>query len=382
MATTGRTRLEPGEHGYEIRGGEFQGKILTLGSTDSMDVIVGDAQFTDCEFRMKHVAKIDFNFDATCVRCDFHLPKRVSNRWMDRPVLENCRFHGHFVGFDFGPKFLDKGVLGPSTGRLRNCDFTDARLHLCAFYSTTLAEHSWPDWPHVYLDYSEGADWAHRLGDSVVPERMQIILRLQPKDAVEETSVRSRCIIALYLPEFEQDPEGLWPLIQDVPQIWFPGKSRKPRASPDHVLAVRTQQRQAAERLTHDRDRLAPFNLMYRCWLLECKDAETFQGIELVFDSSYLQSKVPEAPAKVRLVLKEGKASLRKSSGSEPVMGSVDKFLVTSALLEGQTAVLKPHRKERGQFVVDFSECELLDPLGARMEVSRLRDYVQRYWAT
>lgn len=375
-----RSRLDPGEHGYQIRGGSFEGKVLTLGATDFADVIVEGARFIDCEFRMKRVTKTDFNFDATCIDCDFHLPRRVANRYMDRPVLESCRFHGHFVGFDFGPKFLDK-YLRPSQGSVHNCDFSDARLHLCAFYGTSLEAHSWPDWPHIYLDYTEGAMWAHKLAASHVPEKLKIIFGLHSDDPTKETRVRSECIVSVYLPDLEVDPEALWPLIQDVPQLWFPGKAEKPRATPEHVAAVELRNEEDARELASERDRLSPFNLVNRCWLLECRNVDD-SGLELVFDSSYLQKRVPEAPAKVRLFLEEGSAFLRKAGGSEALSGAVEKFMVMAAVLEGHEVILKPHRKERGQVVIDFSRCAARDENARPLDISRLRDYVNRYWTS
>jgi hypothetical protein len=330
---------------------------------------------------MKRVTGTNFNFDATCVDCDFHLPKRVANRYMDRPALDTCRFHGHFVGFDFGAKFLEKDILGPSKGSLRNCDFSNARLHLCAFYETSLANHSWPDWPHVFLNYTEGAAWAHNLADTPVSERFKIVLRLQKDDLPEDAKVRSRCIVSAYLPDLGEDPEEVWPLIQDVPQVWFPGKESKLRAPPEKVLAVLESNSETAEKLTRNRNRLAPFSLMHRCWLLECRSVESPPGIELVFDSSYLLARVPDAPGKVRMVLEEGAASLRKATGIEPVEGPVEKYMVMGAVLEGEVAVLKPHRKERGQVIVDFAACEMFDEIGNPLEESRLSDCVQRYWS-
>ncbi|MGJ7609118.1 hypothetical protein ACSFA7_32630 [Variovorax sp. LT1R20] len=382
MKLKARSHLNPGEHGYEIRGGTVEKKVLTLGATDSYDTVVGGVKFTDCEFRMKRVKETDFNFDATCVDCDFHLPKRVSNRYMDRPVLDSCRFHGHFVGFDFGPKFLNGVLLGPSPGRLHNCDFSDARLHLCAFYETSLAAHSWPDWPHIYLDYSEDFAWAHSLAKTPVPKRLKTILTLQSNDIdiPEVTRVRSQCIVSVYLPDLEEDPEALWPLIQDVPQIWFPGKSKKGRATPEQVSAAEQKNVVAATKEAVKRDRLSPFWLIQRCWLLECRTVEDTSGIELVFDSSYLQKRVPEAPPKVRLFLTEGEAILRGSSGHESIDGSVEKFMVTGTDLEGNTVILKPHRKERGQVAIDFSDCVARDEIGNPLEISQLRDFVNRYW--
>lgn len=379
MKATSRSRLEHGESGYQIRGGNFERKVLALGATNAMDIIAGGARFTDCEFRMKRVTGTDFNFDATCVNCDFHLPRRVANRHMDRPVLDGCRFHGHFAGFDFGPKFLSGDIMGPSKGSLRNCDFSNARLHLCAFYETALAAHSWPGWPHIFLDYSEGAAWAHTLAGTPLSERLKIVLRLQTDDMPEE-AVRSLRILSVYLPELGEDPEAVWPLIQDVQQIWFPGKESKARAGTEQILAVQRKNANTAEKWKQNQDRLCPFNLMHRCWLQECRSVDSPRGIELVFDSSYLLTRVPDAPRKVRLLLKEGVASLRRATGIEAMQGPVEKYMVMGAVLEGDVVILKPHRKERGQVVVNFATCEMFDENGEPLEDSRLLNYVQRYW--
>ncbi|WP_233244726.1 hypothetical protein [Acidovorax sp. HMWF029] len=377
-----RTPFAPNEYGYEIRSGTFEGRILTLGATNASDTIVGGATFTNCEFRMKRVAKTDFNFDATCLNCDFHLPKRVSNRYMDRPRLNGCRFHGHYVGFDFGPKFRRDamGTHRPSPGSLRNCDFSSARLHLCAFYGTSLSDHTWPGWPHVFLDYSNGASWAHVLASSAVPERLKIILKLQPELDSEDSSVNSRCIVSVYLPEIGEDPEALWPLIQDTPEIWFPEKDKKSKVDANAVQSTQQMNADVADKLLWERNRLAPFNLLTRCWLTEVRPTSGGNSIELVFNTTYLQSRVPDAPPEVRLVLEQADASLRTATATKKLTGMVEKYMPMSAFLEEKAVVLKPHRKERGQVILNFDSCKAFETVGMSLDIAKLRDYVTRYW--
>ncbi|WP_429951917.1 hypothetical protein ACQYWY_10025 [Comamonas sediminis] len=375
-----RTPFAPSDHGYEIRGGTFEGKILTLGATNVSDVIVGGATFTNCEFRMKGVAKTDFNFDAACLNCDFRLPKRVSNRYMDRPILNGCRFHGHYVGFDFGPKFRRDFTGSPSAGSLSNCDFSTARLHLCAFYETSLSDHKWPGWPHVFLDYTNGASWAHALASASVPQRFKTILKLQSEFTPEDSAVNSRCIVSVYLPEIGEDPEALWPLIQDIPQIWFPEKEGKPKVNPQTVQSALEKNEEAAEIFEWEQNRLAPFNLLTRCWLTEVRSNSERKSIELVFNSTYLQSRVPDAPPEVRLVLEQAQASLRLPNETRSLTGMVERYMPMSAFLEEGAVVLKPHRKERGQVILNFDSCTAFEATGASLSITKLRDFVNRYW--
>ncbi|WP_156370808.1 MULTISPECIES: hypothetical protein [unclassified Acidovorax] len=374
-----RIHFAPSDHGYEIRGGTFDGRILMLGATDVSDTIVGGVTFTNCEFRMKRVAKTDFNFDATCLNCDFHLPKRVSNRYMDRPKLDGCRFHGHYVGFDFGPKFR-VGIIGPSPGNLRNCDFSSARLHLCAFYGTSLSDHKWPGWPHVFLDYSNGASWAHLLASSPIPDRLKIILQLRPELISEDSSVNSECIVSVYLPEIGIDPEALWPLIQDTPEIWFPEKDKKSKVDAHAVRSAQQKNADVADKLAWERNRLVPFNLLTRCWLTEVRPTSDGDSIELVFNTTYLQSRVPDAPPEVRLVLEHADVALRTPTETKKLVGMVEKYMPMSALLEEEAVVLKPHRKERGQVILNFDSCVAFEQTGISLDIEKLGDYVNRYW--
>jgi hypothetical protein len=329
---------------------------------------------------MKRVAKTDFNFDATCLNCDFHLPKRVSNRYMDRPSLDGCSFHGHYVGFDFGPKFRMDPTGMHSSGSLRNCNFSAARLHLCAFYETSLSEHTWPGWPHVFLDYTNGASWAHVLASSPLPERLQIILKLQPEHNSEDSGVNSRSIISVYLPEIGEDPEAIWPLIQDTPEIWFPEKEGKSKADSPTVQSTQQKNADVADKLAWERNRLAPFNLLTRCWLTEVQSTSCGNSIELVFNTAYLQSRVPDAPQEVRLLLGQGDASLRTATEIKKMTGMVEKYMPMSAFLDEDAVVLKPHRKERGQVILKFDSCTAIGPKGSALDISEIRDYVNRYW--
>jgi hypothetical protein len=182
------------------------------------------------------------------------------------------------------------------------------------------------------------------------------------------------------LTELDGDREALWPLIQDVPQIWFPGKDSKPRAGAAQLRAAQEHHESAAAKAERDRDRLIVFNLANRCWLLESRAGSGPSDVVLEFDTSAFRKHVAGAPLRLRVHLRDGRTSLRSPGGVAPLNGPLDKYMVMGTALEGDTVVLKPHRKERGQVLVEFSGYSLSDESGKALEVPTLQEQVARYW--
>ncbi len=69
MKTSARIPLDPGR-GYEIRGGSFEGRILTIGAGDVVDSISDGAVFRNCELRVLSATRQSLDFHATFIDCD------------------------------------------------------------------------------------------------------------------------------------------------------------------------------------------------------------------------------------------------------------------------------------------------------------------------
>ncbi|PTT17751.1 hypothetical protein DBR12_17345 [Acidovorax sp. HMWF029] len=82
----------------------------------------------------------------------------------------------------------------------------------------------------------------------------------------------------------------------------------------------------------------------------------------------------------MRLVLEQADASLRTATATKKLTGMVEKYMPMSAFLEEKAVVLKPHRKERGQVILNFDSCKAFETVGMSLDIAKLRDYVTRYW--
>lgn len=362
-----RIPLDPGR-GYEIRGGSFERRVLTIGSGDTVDSISGGATFRDCEIRVLSATRQSLNFDATFIDCDIRFSKPLSNRQLTRPRFINCRFTGQFSGCEFGPKFQD------SLGRVENCDFTGARLAVTEFFDCGSASLRWPDWPHIYLLYGEDLSWTKELSDEALPRKLISLLRLPRHE-----SVTPRSILAIHLPSEDCDVESVWALVQDIPEVWFPSKSQRTRADPGLVEQALAANRKALALATRSRERTTLLGNLHRSWLKSARRVSE-GDVELVFDCSHLKQRVPSAPERIHVRLHSGAAHHRLESTTHEINGELDRFMVMGVGEEGNDVVLKPHRKERGQVVLSFESYSVLDEQHQLISEEVLLNAVSQYY--
>ena len=366
MKTTQRDHL-PWGRGYEIRGGEFSSKVLTIGMGDVVDSIHGGAVFQNCELRIAKTTRQSMNFQATFIDTEVRPKHALRNKQMGDTVFIDCSFFGQYVGCEFGSKFQD------DVGRIDNCDFSASKLHLTAFYGCALNQLHLPAWPHIFLVSDSAARWQEQCESIQLPPRLASLAKLPRSDRVSQQSV-----LAVHLPDFAVDQEKLWPLIQDISHVWFPGKSQKARADASAVAAAAGTNSEASADLERSRERSRVFHLLHRAWLKGAVRS-TPSVVDLIFDTSFLRQRVPDAPEEVRVRLHDGNAYHRNGTELSELGLSIDRFMVMGVAAEGDDIVLKPHRKERGQVKLVFSSYSVMSGTDAPVGCDELLTFVERY---
>ncbi len=367
MTAQSRIPLDPGR-GYTIRGGSFEGRILTIGSGDIVDSISGGAIFRDCEIRVLSATRQSLNFDATFIDCDIRLSKPLSNRQMARPKFVSCRFTGQFSGCEFGPKF------GDSAGRVENCDFSGARLAVTEFFDCGIESVRWPDWPHIHILYGEDLSWTKELSDESLPRKLLSLIRLPRNE-----SVTPRSVLSIHLPSEDYDVESVWALVQDIPQVWFPTKCQKARAAPEQVEQALAANRKALAQLARTHERTTLLGNLHRSWLKSARRVSE-SDVELVFDCSHLRQRVSTAPERIHVLLHSGSARHRLETTTHEINGELDRFMLMGVVEEGKDVVLKPHRKERGQVVLSFESYSPFDEQHQLIAQDVLLNAVREYY--
>lgn len=68
---------------------------------------------------------------------------------------EGCTFKGKFLGVDFGrdPDMDPVSKTWDTLGELIDCDFTQATLDLCRFYSVDISRQTFAPWPQFVVPY-------------------------------------------------------------------------------------------------------------------------------------------------------------------------------------------------------------------------------------
>jgi hypothetical protein len=99
--------------------------------------------------------------------CDITAKRALRTFLWHSALLEDCRFHGTFVGNDFGLR-TDGYSEG---GGVTRCDFSDAILDGCRFFGCDLMTIVLPQWPcftllnpRVHFDQMVGLEWPGQLG--------------------------------------------------------------------------------------------------------------------------------------------------------------------------------------------------------------------------
>ena len=84
------------------------------------------------------------------------MKRAYRNRGLMGSDYVSCRFKGRYIGVDFGrspwPNPIDKKF--DEYGELIDCDFTEATLDLCRFFSVDLARQKFAPWPQFVIPTS------------------------------------------------------------------------------------------------------------------------------------------------------------------------------------------------------------------------------------
>lgn len=248
-------------------------------------------------------------------------------------------------------------------------------MHLTQFFGSSLEGFDLPDWPHIYLVETTHGGWRAELRHDSLPEVLRVLARLERSSKVNPIST-----LALHLPDAGIDPELLWPLIQSAPSVWFPSKSAKTRASESVVFnALKHFSDQTTDSDRH-RERESVFHLLHRSWLKGSRDIGN--ALDLYFDTTFLRDRVSDAPSEIRVRLSSGSAEHIVDDASSPVGSNVDRFMLMGVATDGESILLKPHRKERGVIRLRFDSIAVLSESGVPLSTDQLLSYVQRYLHT
>ena len=114
-------------------------------------------------------------------------------------------------------------------------------------------------------------------------------------------------------------------------------------------------------------------------WLLGANIAAP-GSLDLVFDTSLLRRRVPDAAEVVIVRLLDGSAIHRTAEGDIALGTALDRFLVRGIGTDGPRVVLKPQRKESGQVVLAFSDYLLFAQDGTPLPIDTFRAWIERYW--
>lgn len=370
MTGDGDRELLPPGAGYRIREEVIEGKILTIGLGSYVDTL-HKTVLRNCELRIVKTTRQSLNFAATFDGCDIRPKTPLKNKQMRDTVFLRCNFKGHYIGCDFG----SRSKKGES--RVEDCDFSACRLHLTEFFDCELSRLTLPGWPHVYLISEPGGTWTAdwERASASLPPRVASLHQLR--------SLREASILAIHLPDFDLDPEAVWPLIQDMEHAWFPGKDEKPRL-PAKVVSSLGEENEAKKReLEADRERVYIWNVLHRSWLRSIQK-QAGGALELLFDTSFFKAKVPDAPEEVRVRLKHGAAIHRSAADVSEFREAgelIEKFMLMGVGREGDDIVLKPHRKERGQIKLSYASYEVFGAQGAPLTRDELGRVAQSYWS-
>jgi hypothetical protein len=139
---------------------------LLLTDKESND-IGPDVVLKDCRITLQLNAKRLMLVDVKLIDCDITAKRQLRDFRWHYAFLQACRFHGMFIGNDFGLRQED---YSPHGG-IERCDFSDAILDACSFYGCDMATIVLPKWPCFtllnpadHLEKMTSLEWPGQLG--------------------------------------------------------------------------------------------------------------------------------------------------------------------------------------------------------------------------
>jgi hypothetical protein len=95
-------------------------------------------------------------YDSHLRDCTILQKKQLKNVPAFGNRYERCTFRGKFSGVDFGrdPKMDPVSKTWDTLGELIDCDFTQATLELCRFFSVDIYRQKFAPWPQFVMPYA------------------------------------------------------------------------------------------------------------------------------------------------------------------------------------------------------------------------------------
>jgi hypothetical protein len=128
----------------EIVGGNTRNESIELGNHEQVDSIYGGAFLVNCEV---NICGANFKIvDANFLNCRINARHPIVDVHFLESVFERAVLAGEFRNCSFG---FQRGVSASPNAYYRNCDFSDAVLDKCRFFTGDTETVKWPMWPNI-----------------------------------------------------------------------------------------------------------------------------------------------------------------------------------------------------------------------------------------
>ncbi|GAB2731368.1 hypothetical protein [Comamonas sediminis] len=139
------------QKGERIDGRYMAGESLLLGDNGAVSI-------SKCTLEYCHIV-VDFKkssfgiVDSILRNCTIEFKRKLKNDRLVSCDYINCKFIGKFEGVDFGrspwPNFGTNQM--DLLGEIIECDFTQAELDLCRFFSVDIRHQKFAQWPQFVV---------------------------------------------------------------------------------------------------------------------------------------------------------------------------------------------------------------------------------------
>lgn len=288
-----------------LEGARVRGETIQIGVHKCVDFIFGGTTLDECVLDIRGSGRSFQLFDAVVRNSRIRTRRTLRSHSFTRVHFENCIFEGHFHSCSWGRRPDEEHQYAQVT----ECDFGAANLHLCRFFGCDAETLRWPGWPNiVVLDpWSHREDWLSIVFPPSLRITQDIVGNAESLGRVSLSDTLAKAIraevIDLSSPEYDVEPEKIWPLIQGRQYIVFEGKAARPRVEADLAAIAAENERAAAEadsRLRH----LRFWRLLHRGKIVAV-EREDPRTVRLRVNTSFLRAKESSAPELVIVELRE-----------------------------------------------------------------------------
>lgn len=149
----------------DINNQSLQGETINIASKEEFDLRNGSV-LKDCQITNRATSRNLLFLQSVIEGGIFDTKVRLNElRWL-RVKLHGVTFKGKFVGNDFGTK----AEIYENLGEIRDCDFTEASVHLCRFFNCDIASNKFAP-NHIIIPHNTSVcsslltlDWPDEIG--------------------------------------------------------------------------------------------------------------------------------------------------------------------------------------------------------------------------